>query len=267
MVKTSSRRPKSSNTGKRRRKSDRNSKIIIGIVLALTFAAIGYYVFKKFYPEYSNFGDTGYDYKYEIRGIDLSHHNEVVNWRILKDKNIAFAYLKVTEGKTLRDKEYESNYKLAKENGICVGTYHFFSFKSSGEEQAKHFIREAICRKGDMRPTIDFEHSHANKYSRKKEIKDSVIQNLKVFERALSKHYGCYPIIYTNKECYELYIKDNFPHNPIWICDLTGEPKDDIKNWVIWQFSHKGKMKGFIGHVDLNYYRYSSEKFQELIMN
>lgn len=250
----------------RKNKGDRAVRLIVQVVIALSFVALGYFVFQHLYPQNNSFDATTFSDKFEVRGVDLSHHNEDINWDAMRDKDITFAYLKVTEGASICDKTYKRNYRKAKSNNIHVGTYHFFSFRTSGEEQAKHFIEKATCKKGDLIPAIDVEHSPGNQYYTQKEKRDKVIDELKIFEKELREHYGHFPIIYTNKECYKLYIKENFPQNPIWICDLDENPKSKIDNWVIWQFSHKGKIAGVSGHLDLNYYRYSFEKFKKLLM-
>ena len=251
----------------KKKSNDKFVRIIVQAVVALSFVSLAYFFFHKLYPaDNADWGPEDFGNKYEVRGIDLSHHNEKVNWNIVRERNISFAYLKVTEGSSLCDREYRQNYRRAKANNIHVGTYHFFSFRTPGNEQAKHFIEEAVCKKGDMVPAIDVEHSPGNKYSSKKEVRSKVVEELKVFEQKIRNHYGCYPLIYTNKECYELYIKDNFSKNPIWICDLKDEPDRKIDNWVIWQFSHKGKLTGTAGHIDLNYYRYSFDKFKKELL-
>ncbi|MBP1616448.1 MAG: yegX [Bacteroidetes bacterium] len=260
-VNSSRRRPS------KNKKSNQTVRLIVRVVLVLSFVALGYFIFHKLYPDYRDFDETGFYNQFEMKGIDLSHHNEVISWNAVRDKDISFVYLKVTEGSSLCDREYKKNYRQAKACNIKVGTYHFFSFRTPGEVQAKHFIGEAICKKGDLIPAIDVEHSPGNKYSSQKEKRDKVVAELKVFEKKLRTFYGRLPVIYTNKECYELYIKNHFPKNPIWICDLSNKPNDNtISNWVIWQFSHKGKIPGTSGKIDLNYYRYSFDRFKELIL-
>ena len=73
-------------------------------------------------------------------------------------------------------------------------------------------------------PAIDVEHSPSNRFISDKSKREKVIEQLKIFENKIAEYYGKTPVIYTNKECYELYIKDNFPKNPIWICDLRKAP-------------------------------------------
>ncbi len=92
-----------------------------------------------------------------------------------------------------------------------------------------------------------------------------VIQELRVLENELYEYYGVHPLIYTNRDCYKLYINGNFPDNPIWMCDLEQEPSY-VENWVIWQFSHKGDIPGVDGDIDLNYFRYSFEDLGKLLL-
>lgn len=204
--------------------------------------------------------------KYFIKGIDISHHQPVLDWRMVVNQQINFAYIKATEGVAHEDRNYDVNYNSAREAGIYIGSYHFYSFGVSGKEQAKHFIRKAKCHSNDLIPAIDVEHSRSNPYSTDSIFNVSVKNELKILENTLYDYYGVRPIIYTNRECYSLYIRDLFPDNFIWICDLYNEPVDDVKNWRIWQFSHKGQLPGVRENVDLNYYRYSFREFKELLL-
>lgn len=228
------------------------------IVLIICF---GYVLYKKYNPHTDSFDKNS---KYLVRGIDVSHHNPILDWKEVKDQGIHFAYIKATEGITHDDRNYKYNYDLARENKVKVGSYHFYNFGVSGYEQAKHFIRVAKCNSGDLFPAIDVEHSPANPYNTDSAFFNSIIKELQILENELFQYYGFHPIIYTNNECYKLYIKDQFPDNFIWISSIPDEPKEDIKNWIIWQFSHKGKLPGIVGDIDFNYFRLGFEKLVEI---
>lgn len=252
-------------TGKRKTKKNSSQVSIRKYTLLAVFlfisAVVGYLGYQKLFSEPETFDSD----KYFVKGLDVSHHNPILNWDIVMEQDISFAYMKATEGITHEDRNYPYNYELAKKTNIKVGTYHFYTFGLSGKEQAKHFIQKAKCASGDLLPAIDVEHSPANLYSKDQDYITLVVQELKILESELFNHYGVHPIIYTNRDCYKLYIKNNFPDNPIWMCDLVKEPADDI-NWKIWQFSHKGELPGIDGHIDLNYYRSSFEEFKELLL-
>lgn len=250
-------------TVRKKKNAQKNiKKYIFTFSLALLLSILAFFLIKDYLQEPESFESK----KYYVKGIDVSHHNPILNWRSLLDENITFAYIKSTEDTSHIDRNYIYNYELARETNIKVGAYHFYRFTLSGKEQAHHFLRNTKFEVGDLIPAIDVEHSTLNVYKKEKEYTDSVVKELKILENELYEHFGVHPIIYTNKDCYKLYIKNNFPENIIWMCDLHNEPSDDIDNWRIWQFSHKGELAGIDGHIDLNYYRYSFEEFKELLL-
>lgn len=241
--------------------------LLIAISLVVLFI-IGVYWFINYSKQeiFHSFDNPQFSQKYLVRGVDVSHHNSYINWSKLREENITFVYLKSTEGSNHRDRDYRQNYKAAKDAGLKVGTYHFYTFGRDGKKQAQHFIRNSIVKTGDMIPAIDVEHSAVNRPRNDKESYEKMIKELRNLESALFKKYGKRPVIYTNKECYRMYIKDNFPDNPLWICDLHDEPGNGYKNWVIWQFSHTGNIDGVVNDIDLNYYRNSFEEFKKLLL-
>jgi len=232
------------------------------IIAAVCLSIAAFFVIKDYWTEPESFDSS----KYYVKGIDVSHHNPILNWDNVMEQNISFAYLKSTEGNSHKDRNYIYNYDLARKSNIRVGSYHFYTFGLSGKEQAQHFLNTARFNKGDLFPAIDVEHSPINLYNKDKDYIKIVIEELKLLENELYEHFGIHPVLYTNKDCYKLYIKGHFPENIIWMCDLHNEPSADIVNWRIWQFSHKGELPGIDGNIDLNYYRYTFEDFKELLL-
>ncbi|MDR1883593.1 MAG: hypothetical protein LBR26_12550 [Prevotella sp.] len=262
MAKKTARKPTRKKRGGKKTRGFGIKRFILPVVLAACLCVAAFFIVKDYFGESESFESS----KYFVKGVDVSHHNSILNWESVSERNITFAYLKATEGTGHEDRNYPYNYDLAREANIKTGSYHFYSFGLSGKEQARHFLKTARFNTGDMLPAIDVEHSPANPYSKDKKYVEIVISELKALENELYGRFGIHPVIYTNKDCYKLYIKDNFPGNPIWMCDLHNEPSDDIKNWRIWQFSHKGKLPGVNGGIDLNYYRHSFREFKELLL-
>lgn len=242
--------------------------MIFAVTLFLCVSGIGIYqyLYYRYINRFHSFEDFWRSDSFPVRGVDVSHHNTFIDWRQLYKDNITFAYLKSTEGTDHKDKNYQENYQLAKGAGLKVGTYHFYTFGKNGKEQALHFIRNAHVNSGDLVPAIDVEHSKINKAAANNQDLSQLISELKNLEEALFQYFGKHPVIYTNKQCYLLYIENNFPNNPLWICDLHDEPDYRFENWEIWQFSHTGLIKGVTDPVDLNYYRGSREEFKNLLI-
>ena len=63
---------------------------------------------------------------YDVRGIDLSHHNGRINYDELD--SLDFVFLKVTEGISVTDRDFSKHYRAFREKDMAVGVYHFFRF-------------------------------------------------------------------------------------------------------------------------------------------
>jgi len=75
---------------------------------------------------------------YDVRGLDLSHHNGKILYEGLD--TLDFVFLKATEGTTHIDRDFEMHYAGFQNKGIALGVYHFFRFDTDGKAQAKHFL-------------------------------------------------------------------------------------------------------------------------------
>lgn len=254
---------------RKHKKKNKKGLFIFGLLLLALLIFLGAYLYYYYWYQnrFHTFDDFSRNKSYPIRGVDVSHHNTFIDWRQLYKDNVTFVFLKATEGSDHNDRNYQENYQLAKGAGLTVGTYHFYTFGSDGNKQAQHFIRNANVNFGDLIPAIDVEHSKINKEVKDEKELEKVIIELKNLENSLFKYFGKHPIIYTNKRCYGLYIENNFPNNPLWICDLHAEPDERFANWEIWQFSHTGRIKGANDLIDLNYYRGTKEEFSNLLIH
>lgn len=205
---------------------------------------------------------------YQIAGIDISHHNGNIDWPEIKKQGVHFAYLKTTEGETKLDKDYQEDYALAKEHELLVGSYHFFLFNKDGVKQAKFFLSKLRYEQGDLPPVVDVEYSPWNKRNMSKKVLKSRLRELARFDSVIFRKTNRHVLIYTNKQGYEDMIRGNFPDNELWICDLSSEPDEEkYPNWVIWQYSHKGKIEGLQTNVDLNVFHSDSHCLEKWICN
>jgi lysozyme len=202
--------------------------------------------------------------QYEIHGIDVSHHQRFIDWEKVAEHSqfkVSFTFLKATEGTTIRDTRFETNWKESKEAGLVRGAYHFFSATSSPYTQAQNYIRTVDLAGGDLAPVLDFE-IHDNSKS-----PALMRKNVEKWISIVEKHYGCKVIIYTNTHIYNKYLRGYFKNNPLWIADynfsnvsnLVGHPK--LK---FWQYTEKGRIMGINGNVDINAFLGDTKEFDAL---
>lgn len=197
---------------------------------------------------------------YPIWGLDISHHNGKVDWsKVIVTKPI-FIFIKATEGVTISDKEYDSNWVFLKKHQIVRGAYHFFSYKSAGSLQAKYFISKVKLSKGDLPPVLDVEFKQ--KMPNVKKVTKEILSWIKVVE----EHYRVKPIIYCPWRFYKKYLKGKISlEYPLWICDYRAVPDTSTK-WVFWQHTDSFVIPGIDFTFDRNVYRYDSVAFKKLLI-
>lgn len=194
-----------------------------------------------------------------MNGVDVSHHNGVIDWAAVAAANIAFAYAKATEGAGFSDSQFAVNWAGMADAGLARGAYHFFHPASPVEAQAEKFIAAVgTLAPGDLPPMLDLEETSAEK-----DEWDAVplaqrvplaVQWLTLVEQAL----GPKPIVYTRRG----FVRQKFgdagalKDYPLWIAHYTSAPKPSLPPgwtaWTIWQYSQTGKVAGITGNVDLD---------------
>ena len=133
-------------------------------------------------------------------GIDVSKHNGVIRWdEVAKNKKIKFVFIKATEGYGHVDPQYKKNIKEARMAGLKVGSYHFFTSRSSATKQFLYFKSVVKKSEQDLIPVLDVEKEGKKGCQwRGQQLQDSV----RVFAELAKKHYGKYPIIYSGEHFY-----------------------------------------------------------------
>ncbi len=200
---------------------------------------------------------------YAVQGIDISHHQQDIDWKLVAAQEIDFAFVKATEGSDHQDTMFHKFWREIKEAGIKRGAYHFFSPFSPAADQAKHFINTVKLQKGDLPPVLDAEITGKlqNKTLRK---------NTLTWLQAIEKHYGVKPIIYTNQKFYlSHFTGEEFDGYPIWIARYNSTKNPPFipfgRQWAFWQYGDCGHLEGIKGCVDFNVFRGERQQFENLL--
>lgn len=201
--------------------------------------------------------------EYPVQGIDVSNHQNEIDWGKLDKKRVQFALIKATEGGDFKDKSFTKNWQRAREQGIVVGAYHFFTFCKSGEEQAWNYIESVPILPNTLPPAIDLEYSGNCKLTKTKE---ELLRDIDVFVEIVEKHYQRKVLIYVLDNFYNDFLVGKYPDNPLWLRDVYRKPViTDNRVWAFWQYSNRGRLDGIEGFVDLNVFNGSKEEFQSLL--
>ena len=257
-------RIKSARKPVRRRNVPRKWKVspwlIAGLVLLVGAAVLYPYI------RYGKFASEGASVPNGARSfcVDLSHHNTGIVWDSLKvvvDRSghttkdllhaksiypVTTVILKATEGEKFTDRRFEEYWEEAGKRNYPRGAYHFFRSSRNAEKQAAHYISKVKLRHSDLPPVLDVETMHEG--CSKQELNEKVL----VWLKAVEKHYGRTPIVYTSDSyARDILSPDITQHYPMWIARYNRkEPRFD--SWTMWQFTDKAVLYGASGYVDLS---------------
>lgn len=197
---------------------------------------------------------------YSVSGIDISSHTGKINFDKIKKKDVSFIYIKATEGASYVDPRFRYNYSKSV-NKFPIGFYHFFKFNKSGEVQANNFLRNIKNKKYNLPLVVDVEDwGNGDHNKNRKEIR----KQIKIFVNKVERKFGKKMMIYTNESGYRDYIAGNLDKNHLWICSFSKKPNVS-KKWTLWQYSHKGRLKGAEGWIDLNVFNGNKKRWKRFL--
>jgi GH25 family lysozyme M1 (1,4-beta-N-acetylmuramidase) len=196
-----------------------------------------------------------------LAGIDVSHHQDVIDWTQVAASGVRFAIAKATEGQTFVDPMYATNKASAEANGIAFSAYHFANPDDSPNDailEADHFVDTAQLVPGNLLPALDIEKTGGLSPA---ELTDWILAWLgRVTERL-----GVRPMVYTSPAGWENRTADTTAvsdagYTVLWIAHWgVAEPRLPAEEWSgngwrFWQYGNCGSVPGIEGCVDVDWY-------------
>ncbi len=182
------------------------------------------------------------------------------------DFPIQYIYIKSTEGSSLLNPYYKTDYRAAKAHGYKVGTYHFFSTLTPAVQQANYFLKHSCIQRGDFPPVLDVEPTLSQ--IKKMGGTSVLFARIRSWLKAVEYATGTKPILYISQAFVNRYlpaapdIKRNYQ---VWIARY-GEYKPDV-HLVYWQLCPDGRVTGIHGKVDINAFNGYQEAFSKFSQN
>ena len=198
-----------------------------------------------------------------LLGVDVSHHQGRIDWVALAGHDIAFAFMKATEGGDWIDPKFQDNWRAAKRAGLPRGAYHFFTLCRDAGDQAEHFLATVGNMQGALLPALDAEHMGP---CRESAAMTDVAGGVLTFLDTVHGATGMRPVIYTTKEFYTAHLKGKTPGERFWLRSLITQPTYHSDDWLFWQYSGNGRRRGVNGAVDLNIFDGDQNALDALII-
>ena len=195
---------------------------------------------------------------YSVHGIDVSSYQGNIDWPEVARNKVRFAFIKASEGGTLRDSRFARNWREARKAGVLCGAYHYFQPNRDGLIQANLFTKTVPLAPGDLPPVLDVEAANFH---------DVAVMRREVARwlRLVEAHYGVRPILYSNHSFYKRHLAGHFDSYPLWLAHYEVErPTMPRSKWIIWQHSDEAYVPGIRGVVDFNVFQGNFESLQAL---
>jgi GH25 family lysozyme M1 (1,4-beta-N-acetylmuramidase) len=200
-------------------------------------------------------GDDRYIWR---TGIDVSEHDEDIDWQQVRDAGIDFVFIRAgyrgySEGSLRQDAYFEKNLREAREAGLDVGVYFFSQAVNEAEalEEADLVLRMLDGQALQM-PVVYDPESILNDAARTDDISgDQFTRNALAFCGRIRER-GYAPMIYANLvwEAFEFDLS-RIRDIPIWYADYEPVPQTPYF-FTVWQYTDSGTVPGIVGPVDLN---------------
>jgi lysozyme len=185
-------------------------------------------------------------HRYPLRGIDVSHYQGAIDWPTVARHDVAFAYIKASEGVESRDAQFERNWRGARRAGLRVGAYHYFIFCRSARAQAHNFLAVAPRRGGGLPPAVDLEMPRSCPGRLKG---PQMRKELTAFLEVVEAREGRRAVLYVTPDFFATYHRD-LPNRPMWRRSILLKPTP--ASWTFWQYRSQGRVAGIRTYVDLN---------------
>lgn len=191
-----------------------------------------------------------------LKGIDISHHQRGIDLGAI---DVDFVICKATEGNGYTDEMCDTFYQKAKSLGKKLGVYHFArpDLGNTPEAEADWFVKETLGYHKEAILVLDWESGDLTNVSWAKAWLD------RVYEKT-----GVKPIIYMSASVmssadWSSVVNADYG---IWVANYgsnNGTAQESVfdryplKYWsfyALWQYTSVGRLNGYNGNLDLNYF-------------
>ncbi|MGH3717053.1 MAG: GH25 family lysozyme [Micromonosporaceae bacterium] len=178
-----------------------------------------------------------------VSGIDVNQANGAVNWSTVRGAGIEWAYLKATEGTTVRDAKFNTYYPEAYYAGVIRGAYHFARPNlSSGTVQADFFASNGGAWSADSRTLPGALELIGNPYSGGYcygLTSSGMVSWISAFMSQYRTRTGRWAVIHTTRSWWSRCTGNSSSfttRHPLWLENWSSTPGTVPGGWGTWTF-------------------------------
>lgn len=193
-----------------------------------------------------------------LLGVDVSVHQEEINWEKVKESGIDFAMIRLGyrgygSGEAGLDENYVQNITGAREAGLDAGVY-FFSQAITAEEAVEeaNLVIESLEGLNVNYPVVFDWEIITGDSARTDNVSVDTLTDCCVAFCETVKNAGYTPMIYQNKRTSIFKLDLNRLNDyDFWLAEYNEEPSY-YYDFDMWQYTSSGRVPGIKGEVDLN---------------
>lgn len=184
------------------------------------------------------------------RGIDVSDWQGYIDYTQVKNAGIEVVYIKASQGDSIVDAYFRTNYENAKANGLKVGLYHFLTARSveEAEQQATYFASVISGTSPDCKLAMDFEIFGDLTVEQINQISFAFLQKVQSLT-------GKEVVIYSDaSNARNTFGPELASQYPLWVAQYE-VTSPDTGNWSTYegfQYSDMGRVAGISSYTDLD---------------
>ena len=186
-------------------------------------------------------------------GIDVSHHQGVINWEAVKAAGIDFAIIRCGYGMNLTeqdDRQWSRNVSECERLGIPYGVY-FYSYAMTADmavEEGAHAVRLLEGHNPDLPVFYDLEENSQLVLG-----SGGLAEIARIFCDIVSSK-GYEVGVYASLNWWQYYLTDAVFENWYrWVAEWRSSCSYNGR-YEMWQYTSKGSINGISGNVDMNYW-------------
>lgn len=188
-----------------------------------------------------------------VIGIDVSHHQEEIDWQAVAESGVEFVFVRLGYrsfgGLLYVDEWVQQNLQGVREAGLKLGAYHYSQAISVEEarQEAAHALEILGDTPLDLPLVFDWEQEN-----RTKNVPVEVVTDCAIAFCEDVKAAGYLPMVYFNLYQAE-YLMDmsRLVEYPWWFAYYNEEAP--FPCWMdCWQYTSSGRVPGIEGNVDMN---------------
>lgn len=182
-------------------------------------------------------------------GIDVSYYQGTIHWQRVRDAGIRFAFIRVSDGLTVKDSLFAQNWPGAHRARILRGVYQHFRPDENATAQADLVIAAVARDPGELPPVLDVEVTGGKSAAQ-------IEKAIRTWVARIRSRLHVEPIIYTSPDFWTTAVGGaDLSSQLLWVAHYTAEcPRVPAPwtTWAFWQHSETGQVPGISGPVDLD---------------